>query len=172
VGTLGKEGSNPLIFDGRPKSWPTFKKALYQSLDKKGYDWVVEGGDAFCAMLQAASAKAAKCTTTSVKGTVSTNVADYNAKDLLKIFADASVTTSIELELHANRKTVLGAHLANHDKLGMTKEDPDAKHLMLVKEDLSKFLNSATGDQRRRKTFYKIDTELDRKNDVFSTPEL
>ena len=29
-----------------------FKKALHQFLDKEGYGWVAEGGDAFCAMLQ------------------------------------------------------------------------------------------------------------------------
>jgi hypothetical protein len=52
MGTLGKDGSNPLIFDGRPESWPPFKKALHQLLDKEGYDWVVEGGDVFCAMLK------------------------------------------------------------------------------------------------------------------------
>jgi len=44
-------------------------------LDKEGYGWVAEGGDAFCAMLQAAAAKAAKSTVskrvfiTNVKGT-------------------------------------------------------------------------------------------------------
>ena len=64
-----EDGSNPLIFDGRPESWPPFKKALHQLLDKEGYGWVVEGGDVFCAMLQAASAKAAKSTVTSGKGT-------------------------------------------------------------------------------------------------------
>ena len=48
MGTLGKDGSNPLIFDGRPESWPPFKKALHQLLDKEGYGWVVEGGDVFC----------------------------------------------------------------------------------------------------------------------------
>ena len=53
-----------------------FKKALHQFLDKEGYGWVAEGGDAFCATLQAAAAKAAKSTVTSGKGTVSTNVAD------------------------------------------------------------------------------------------------
>jgi hypothetical protein len=36
-------------------------------LDKEGYGWVAEGGDAFCAMLQAAAAKAAKSTVTSGK---------------------------------------------------------------------------------------------------------
>ena len=66
MGTLGKDGSNPLIFDGRPESWPPFKKALHQLLDKEGYGWVVEGGDVFCAMLQAASAKAAKSTSSSL----------------------------------------------------------------------------------------------------------
>ena len=66
MGTLGKDGSNPLIFDGRPESWPPFKKALHQLLDKEGYGWVVEGGDVFCAMLQAASAKAAKSTGSSL----------------------------------------------------------------------------------------------------------
>jgi hypothetical protein len=39
---------------------PLFKRALHQLLDKEGYGWVAEGGDVFCAMLQAASAKAAK----------------------------------------------------------------------------------------------------------------
>ena len=29
-------------------------------------------------------------------------------------------------------------------------------------EDLSALLNSATGDQRRRKTFYEIDTEFEK----------
>jgi len=39
MGTLGKDGSNPLIFDGKPESlWSTFKKALYQFLDKEGYE--------------------------------------------------------------------------------------------------------------------------------------
>ena len=49
-----------------------FKKALHQFLDKEGYDWVAEGGDAFCAMLQSTVAKTAKSTVTSGKGTVST----------------------------------------------------------------------------------------------------
>ena len=95
MGTLGNDGSNPLIFDGRPESWPLFKKALHQLLDKEGYDWVVEGGDVFCAMLQAASAKVAKSTVTSGKGTVSTNVADYQKKDLQTAFTNASVSTSV-----------------------------------------------------------------------------
>jgi hypothetical protein len=101
MGTLGKDGSYPLIFDGRPESWPLFKKPLHQFLDKEGYgwvlptqaEWVVEGGDVFCAMLQAASAKAAKSTVTSGKGTVSTNVADYAKKDLQAAFTNASVTS-------------------------------------------------------------------------------
>ena len=46
--------------------WPPFKKALHQLLGKEGYGWVVEGGDVFCAMLQAASAKAAKSTGSSL----------------------------------------------------------------------------------------------------------
>ena len=52
MGTLGKDGSNPLIFDGKPESlWSTFKKALYQFLDKEGYegeDWVSRRGVATC----------------------------------------------------------------------------------------------------------------------------
>jgi hypothetical protein len=95
MGTIGKDGSNPLIFDGRPESWPLFKKALHQLLDKEGYGWVVDGGDVFCGMLQAASAKAAKSTVTSGKVTVSTNVADYQKKDLQSAFTNASVTTSV-----------------------------------------------------------------------------
>jgi hypothetical protein len=96
MGTLGKVGSNPLIFDGRPESWPPFQKALHQLFDKEDYGWVVEGGDVFCAMLQAPSAKAAKSTVTSGKGTVSTNVADYQKKDLQTAFTNASVTTSTD----------------------------------------------------------------------------
>jgi len=67
--TLGKDGSNPLILT-EDKNHGLFKKALHQLLDKEGYDWVVEGGDVFCAMLQAASAKVAKSTVTSGKGKV------------------------------------------------------------------------------------------------------
>jgi hypothetical protein len=112
-------------------AWPTFKKALYQFLDKEGYGWVVEGGDVFCAKLQAASAKAGKSKEKSGKGTVSTNVADYDTKDLQKAFARASVMTSIQLELLANRKTVLGAHHADHDKLGMKDDELAAAHAVL-----------------------------------------
>jgi hypothetical protein len=99
MGTLGKDGSYPLIFDGRPGSWPPFKKALHQLLDKEDYGWAVEGRDVFCAMPQAASAKAAKSTVTSGKGTVSTNVADYAKNDLQAAFTNASATTSVLLEL-------------------------------------------------------------------------
>ena len=122
MGTLEKDGSSkPLSFDGKAASWPPFKKALHQLLDKEGCGWVVEGGNAFCAMLQAAAAKAAKSTTTSGKGTVSTNVADYKEKDLQAAFASVTVTTSVLLELI--RKTVLGAHHADHEKMGMTEEE-------------------------------------------------
>ena len=72
-----------------------------------------EGGNAFCVMLQTAAAIAAKSTTASGKGTVSTNVADYKEKDLQAAFASATVTTSVLLELIAYRKTVLGAHHAD-----------------------------------------------------------
>ena len=53
-------------------------------------------------------AQATKSTTKYGKGTVSTNVADYKEKDLQAAFASASVTTSVLLQLIANRKTVLG----------------------------------------------------------------
>ena len=92
MGTLEKDGSSkPLSFDGKVASWPPFKKALHQLLDKEGYGCVAEGGDVFYAMLQAASAKAAKSTMTSGKGTVSTNVGDYQKKDLQTAFTNASV---------------------------------------------------------------------------------
>jgi hypothetical protein len=62
--------------------------------DKEGCGWVVEVGNAFCAMLQAAAAQAVKSTTKSGKGTVSTNVADYKDKDLVEMkslqFVDCS----------------------------------------------------------------------------------
>ena len=250
MGTLEKDGSKPLIFDGKAASWPPFKTALHKLLDKEGCGWVVEGGNAFCAMLQAAAAKAAKSTTASGKGTVSTNVADYREKDLQAAFASATVTTSVRLELISNRKTVLGAHHADNEKLGMTEDELaqahavlDGKRLAMVNrtvvrllhdavypnntvespatiklrsilktpevtkilqgekmptesewagnpwlipavlmygrlaykfegmtdmingafmEDLSELLNSATGDQRRRLSFYEIDTEFEK----------
>ena len=108
MGTLEKDGSKPLSFDGKAASWPPFKSELHKLLDKEGCGWVVEGGNAFCVMLQAAATKAAKSTTASWKGMVSTNVADYKDKDLEAAFAGATVTTSVLLELIANRKTVLG----------------------------------------------------------------
>ena len=46
-------------------------------------------------------------------------------------FANALVTTSIRLELLANRKTVLGAHHADPDKMGMTEEDLAQAHAVL-----------------------------------------
>jgi hypothetical protein len=116
---------------------------------------------------------------------------------------------------------VIGAHHADHEKMGMTEEELaqahavlDAKRLTMMNctvvrwlhdavypnasetpatiklrsilktpevtkilqgeklttvvingafmEDLSELLNSATGDQRRRKTFYEIDTEFEK----------
>jgi len=209
----------------------------------------VEGGNAFCAMLQAAAAQAAKNTTKSGKITVSTNVADYKDKDLQAAFARATVTTSVLHELIANRKTVFGAN-ADNEKLGMTEEQltqahavlddkrlamvnrtvvrllhdavypintvespattklrsilkmPEVTNILQVEkvptesewavhpwlmpavhmygrlankfegmtdmingafmEDLSELLKSATGDQRRRKSFYEIDTEFEK----------
>ena len=109
MGTLEKDGSSkPLSFDGKASSWPSFKTALHKVLDKEGCSWVVEGGNAFCVMLQAAAAKAAKSKLASEKGTISTNVADYAKKDLQAAFASATVTTSVLLELISNRKTGLG----------------------------------------------------------------
>ena len=181
---------------------------------------------------------------------VSTNVADYAKKDLQAAFTNATVTTSVLLELIAYRKTVLGAHHADHEKFGMTEDQLalahavlDANRLTMVNrtvvrllhdavypsntvespdtiklrsilktpevtkilqgeklltesqwavhpwlmppvhmygrltykfegmtdmingsfmEDLSELLNSATGDQRRRKSFYEIDTEFEK----------
>ena len=67
MGTLEKDGSKPLSFDGKAASWLPFKSELVKLLDKEGCGWVVQGGNAFCAMLQAAAAKAAKSTVTSGK---------------------------------------------------------------------------------------------------------
>jgi hypothetical protein len=110
----------------------------------------MEGGNVFCAMLQAASAKAAKSTVTSGQGTVSTNVADYPKKDLQTAFTNTSVTTSVLLELIANRKTVLGAHHADHEKMGMTEEELaqshevlDAKRLTMVNRTVVRWLHDA-----------------------------
>ena len=110
----------------------------------------MEGGNAFCVMLQAAAAKAAKSTTASGKGTVSTNVADYREKDLQAAFASATVTTSVLLELISYRKTVLGAHHADHEKLGMTEEQLtqahavlDGKRLAMVNRTVVRLLHDA-----------------------------
>ena len=43
-------------------------------------------------------------------------------KDLQAAITNASVRLSVLLELIANRKTVLGAHHADHEKMGMTEE--------------------------------------------------
>jgi hypothetical protein len=49
------------------------------------------------------------------------------------------VTTSIQLELLANRKTVLGARHADHDKLGITEEELAAAHIVLDAKRLTLF---------------------------------
>ena len=132
MGTLEKDGSSkPLSFDGKASSWPPFKTALHKFLDKEGCSWVVEGGNAFCVMLPAAAAKAAKSKTASEKGTVPTNVADYAKKDLQAAFTSATVTTSVLLELISNRKTVLGSHHADNEKLGMTEDQLTQAHAVL-----------------------------------------
>ena len=84
------------------------------------------------------------------KGTVSTHVADYKDKDLQAAFASATVTTSVPLELIAYRKTVLGAHHADHEKLGMTEERLtqahavlDAKRLTMVNRTVVRLLHDA-----------------------------
>ena len=46
-------------------------------------------------MIQATAAQAAKSTTKSGKGTVSTNVADYKDKDLQAAFASATVSQTV-----------------------------------------------------------------------------
>jgi hypothetical protein len=80
----------------------------------------------------------------------STNVADYQKKNLKTAFTDASVTTSVLLELIANRKTVLGAHHADHEKMGMTEEELaqahavlDAKRLTMVNRTVVRWLHDA-----------------------------
>jgi hypothetical protein len=71
-------------------------------------------------------------------------------KDLQAAFTNASVTTSVLLELIANRKTVLGAHHADHEKIGMTEEHLaqahavlDAKRLMMVNRTVVRWLHDA-----------------------------
>jgi hypothetical protein len=123
--------SRQIDLDGRPESSPSFQKAPYQFLDKEGYGWVVEGGDVLRVMLQAASVKAAKSTVISCKGTVAINEADYHKRNLQTALANTSVTTSILLELLANRKTVLGVHPADHNKMGMMGEDLAQTHAVL-----------------------------------------
>jgi hypothetical protein len=91
MATQGKAGYDPpkLNFDGKPDSGFSSKFRVWLPVKIQFWriGWVVEGGDVFCAKLQAASAKAAKSKGKSGKGTVSTNVADYDTKDLQKAFA-------------------------------------------------------------------------------------
>jgi hypothetical protein len=58
-------------------------------------------------------------------------LADYQKKDLQMAFTNASVMTSVLIELIANRKTVLGAHHADHEKMGMTEEELVQAHAVL-----------------------------------------
>jgi len=113
-----------------------FKKALHQLLGKEGCSWVVEGGDVFCAMLQAESAKV-RSNVTSGKGT--TNVVNYQKKGLQTAFTHASVTTPVLLELIANRETVLGAV----ENLASAHAVLDAKRLMLVNRTVVRVLYDA-----------------------------
>ena len=113
-----------------------FKKALHQLLGKEGCSWVVEGGDVFCAMLQAESAKV-KSNVTSGKDT--TNVVSYQKKGLQTAFTHASVTTPVLLELIANRETVLGAV----ENLASAHAVLDAKRLMLVNRTVVRVLYDA-----------------------------
>ena len=48
---------------------------------------------------------------------------DYQKKDIQTAFTNASVKTSVLLELIANRKTVLEAHHADHEKMGTKEEE-------------------------------------------------
>jgi hypothetical protein len=59
-----------------------------------------------------------------------------------------TVTTSVLLELIAYRKTVLGAHHADHEKLGMTEEQLthavlDVKRLAMVNHTVVRLLHDA-----------------------------
>jgi len=125
--------SRQVHLDGRPESSPSFQKAPYQFLDKEGYGWVVEGGDVFLLARHATSSKrqGSKRTVISCKGTVAINEADYHKRNLQTALANTSVTTSIRLELLANRKTVLGVHPADHNKMGMMGEDLAQTHAVL-----------------------------------------
>ena len=96
-------------------------------------------------MLQVAADKASKSTVTSRKSTVSTNVADYVKKDLQVAFANASVTTSVLLELIANCKTVLGAHHADHEKMGMTEKELAQAHAVLDAKRLTMVNRTVVG---------------------------
>ncbi len=173
----------------------------------------MEGGDVFCAMLQAASAMVA--TVTPGKGTVSTNVADYAKKDLQAALTNATVTAHAVLDAKrltmVNRTVVRWLHDAVYPnafetpatiKLRSILKTPEvSKNLQGEKltteslwaaqpwqipavhmygrlaykfegmtdmingafmEDLSELLNSATGEERRRKTFYEIYTEFEK----------
>ena len=84
----------------------------YQLLDKGGT--ALGSGRRGCLLRLAKSSKRqdGQEYVTSGKGPVSTNMS------LKKAFTNALVTTSELLELIANRKIVLGAHHADHDKMG------------------------------------------------------
>jgi hypothetical protein len=73
------------------------------------------------------------------------SVADYQKKDLQTAFTNASVTTSVMLELIANRKTVLGAHHADHEKMGMTEKELRQAHAVLDAKRLTMVNRTVVG---------------------------
>ena len=72
--------------------------------------WEVEGRDDFCAMLQAASAKAVKSTVTSGKGTVSTIVAEKGPPDWCGVYThkclalDTLISKDLSYQLCSERR--------------------------------------------------------------------
>ena len=81
------------------------------------------GGNAICAIFQAANAKVAKSKSASTRsGTISLDISTYDKKEIISEFEKADVTVSAALSVRKNRKEALGTHFADREKYGVTQK--------------------------------------------------
>ena len=109
------------------------------------------GGNAICAIFQAANAKVAKSKSASTRsGTISLDISTYDKKEIISEFEKADVTVSAALSVRKNRKEALGTHLPDPEKHGVAQEGLakmherlDATCLTQVNRDLTRALHDA-----------------------------
>ena len=79
MGTL--EGTKTdLKFDDSTKQWLFFKQQVLERPDSQNFGCMVEGGHGICAILQMASAAAAKGKVAGKTGTISLDMGSYKTK--------------------------------------------------------------------------------------------